>query len=430
MNLRLVVFLLLVVALVVPTRLPVQAQDDGKPTPIDNYPLPGEPGAARYSLVDRWDWTDLTYFFHNCPSTMPCSTAYVEVRRAFQSWADVSALTFTEVDGAALADIEVRWAIGEEELGVPGGVLAFAYFPSFGGDLYFDDAELWTTSTRGTNLFAVAVHEIGHAIGLDHTDDQSAIMFPYAGYAIALGQDDIDGVQRLYGPNTDSDPDVVVADSDPDTLPTNESIETVEGHINNQQYYELWTIDARAQETITFTMEALSGSLDSYLGLLTPDQSSVLAEDDNGMGGTDAQITFTFPSAGSYVIVTTRRGLDEGTSSGTYRLTAYRNQSTAPPTPTEPPATTTVTLTLNNNSGAVLCSVWISPTVDSDWGSDQLNALGVPSLQANQTAQWEVAPDAYDIRVMDCFGTTVERYLVPVLTDTTLQVTASTITVR
>ncbi|XP_050302465.1 matrix metalloproteinase-14 isoform X2 [Anthonomus grandis grandis] len=76
----------------------------------------------------------------------------------------------------------------------------------FGGDAHFDASESWTIdSYRGTNLFQVAAHEFGHSLGLSHSDVRSALMAPfYRGYnpAFTLDQDDVDGIQALYGKKT------------------------------------------------------------------------------------------------------------------------------------------------------------------------------------------------------------------------------------
>jgi len=81
----------------------------------------------------------------------------------------------------------------------PGGTLAHAYFPVYGGDAHFDDSERWTIkSYRGTNLFQVAAHEFGHSLGLSHSDIKSALMAPfYRGYDpnFILDRDDIDAIQ-------------------------------------------------------------------------------------------------------------------------------------------------------------------------------------------------------------------------------------------
>lgn len=55
----------------------------------------------------------------------------------------------------------------------------------------------------GIDLYSVAAHEIGHALGLKHSQDNQALMAPfyqgYTGDAIHLQQDDIRGLQHLYG---------------------------------------------------------------------------------------------------------------------------------------------------------------------------------------------------------------------------------------
>lgn len=83
-----------------------------------------------------------------------------------------------------------------------GGVLAHAFGPS-DGRLHFDEEETFTDlSEQGTNLLYVAVHEIGHNLGLRHSSVRDAVMYPaYLGYKpdLKLHSDDISGIQSIYG---------------------------------------------------------------------------------------------------------------------------------------------------------------------------------------------------------------------------------------
>lgn len=54
--------------------------------------------------------------------------------------------------------------------------------------------------SSSADLYQVTLHELGHAIGLAHSTDANAVMYPYAGASNRdLDPSDIAGVKALYG---------------------------------------------------------------------------------------------------------------------------------------------------------------------------------------------------------------------------------------
>lgn len=65
-------------------------------------------------------------------------------------------------------------------------------------EIHFVKAEEWNYNSTD-NFYAVALHEVGHALGLSHSSDPSAVMYAYYSRITNFFNDDILGIQSVYG---------------------------------------------------------------------------------------------------------------------------------------------------------------------------------------------------------------------------------------
>ncbi|KAM9389495.1 stromelysin-2-like [Phaethornis superciliosus] len=181
-------------------------------------PRCGIPDIRAYSTFPqspKWRKEDVTYRILNYTPDMLQADVDEAIAKAFQLWSSVTPLRFTRLYSGQ-ADIMISFAAGFHgdfySFDGPGGTLAHAYPPGsgIGGDAHFDEDENWTkfTTYSGYNLFLVAAHELGHSLGLGHSNVFGALMYPiYMARDTRdyrLPQDDIDGIQALYGPPRES----------------------------------------------------------------------------------------------------------------------------------------------------------------------------------------------------------------------------------
>src|SRR5262249_24570950 len=76
------------------------------------------------------------------------------------------------------------------------------------GDISFNTGKIFNINGLDYDLFAVAVHEFGHALGLNHSSDTTARMYStYDGVETALGADDIAGDKYVYSGSSVRSPD-------------------------------------------------------------------------------------------------------------------------------------------------------------------------------------------------------------------------------
>jgi hypothetical protein len=136
-----------------------------------------------------------------------------QFRRAAASWQLYTNINLVEVpdDGSAFSvsgnqQGDSRFGdirIGATELDASALSLTFLPPPDNGGtlagDIVMNSTSVW--SINGTyDVMTVAVHELGHALGLGHSALTSAVMYTtYTGIKQAMTTDDISGIQAVYG---------------------------------------------------------------------------------------------------------------------------------------------------------------------------------------------------------------------------------------
>ncbi|KAI3726053.1 hypothetical protein L1987_65850 [Smallanthus sonchifolius] len=125
---------------------------------------------------------------------------------AFNKWASATGyFTFSRVDSVTIADLKISWESGDHGDGIPfppgTPVVAHAFAPT-DGRFHYNANQNWFigASPNAIDVETVALHEIGHLLGLDHSQFENAIMWSYVptGAVKGLDSDDIQGIQALY----------------------------------------------------------------------------------------------------------------------------------------------------------------------------------------------------------------------------------------
>lgn len=188
-------------------------------------------------VLDGRSWlpdTDLSYSFINFTPDLTMAKVRAAIELALGFWSAVTPLTFTELPDTGLpfndpaaeepnaGNIRIQFGAGDHGDPFPfdgvSGVLAHAFLPppngiTAAGDAHFDEDETWTDQDRPTggqpiDLRTVGAHEFGHSLGLSHAQSAfcpapsgvSSLMCPfYTGSHNFLAQDDVNGIQAIYG---------------------------------------------------------------------------------------------------------------------------------------------------------------------------------------------------------------------------------------
>jgi len=149
------------------------------------------------------------------PAGLKASDVIADLERAFQVWSEPTGIRFQRTEGAGR--ISISWSAGPLDIDAkfdgPGGKLAHAT----ASGVTFDGTERWEVAGKPHKhrkffkpeasflnpffkLLPVAIHEIGHVLGMGHSHNPADVMGPYYREdRIALSAADKRRVQQLIG---------------------------------------------------------------------------------------------------------------------------------------------------------------------------------------------------------------------------------------
>lgn len=159
--------------------------------------LPISPAASEYNyprISDHpWNHSPITVYIDN-KSVPPhySPTYYTQVQKALNYWAEGGngKLEYTpvfEIVDSEKADISIRWVENlQKEMGAPDGVAGATIPFIVNGRFVHADIVMGVGTYQwgewvpysDTAMLAIVKHELGHALGLDHSNDKQDIMYP------------------------------------------------------------------------------------------------------------------------------------------------------------------------------------------------------------------------------------------------------------
>ncbi|MFO0959280.1 MAG: matrixin family metalloprotease [Isosphaeraceae bacterium] len=238
----------------------------------------------------------------------------------------------------------------------PSGQLAFAFAPppfnggTDAGDILFNTNIGWNTNgTSNYDLYTVALHEFGHALGLGHDAEQtSSVMFPYYNaIKTTLSSDDQAGDLALYGPIPKDMFSSVASNGTPATASNitpylNSTNQVALGGLTLTKSYEqhFFQITAPANTSGTMTVQIQATNLSSVIPTVKVLDASnkILATDVESAYSSTASVTIGGVSPGQVYRIQVGAGTSGPGSNGTYGLLV--NLGTGAQGPIAPPDTT------------------------------------------------------------------------------------------
>jgi hypothetical protein len=384
---------------------------------------------------------DLNYSFVRITEKLPSDATESEITRALEEWAKYVMINFTpSTDAAGDRTISILFANGAHGDAYPftsPALLAHTFYPfptdpePLAGDMHLNDAENWKIGAD-LDVFSTALHEAGHALGLGHSDNPDAVMYPYYHMHTGLSEDDIAAIRRLYAARGSSQPAVPPATPSTPSSPSAPGTPSSPGTPVSTPATPLFLVIQVPPASTAASSITLTGALSGGAGTL----ALAWATNQGFSGMAQASANWTISAiplnAGANIITVTARDSQQNQVMQTVTVTRQQASAPSPPTPPsqpQPPSgtpdTTPPSLTILSPAGSTF-STSASSIVVRGAASDNVGVSKVTwssstggSGTATGTANWStpaitlyVGTTTIVIQASDAAGNTSWRSVV------------------
>lgn len=310
--------------------------------------------ASAFEISEN-SWPDgKTSFYVAIPGFSPSGETWqAAFTRAMDAWTDQTAFEFNVINsfvspcsgqqtanlgdgkgGAGFASTSCGSAFGENVLAITLSTLSCSNADCTGpkeiieSDIVFNSTLQWDIYSGPLALPVqeferVALHELGHVLGLNHEFTSDAIMQPFAGDLATLQQDDINGANFIYnGVSTTQSiygipiqlPAQQQFEGPQDSFAFSGTLENSDAVVDDKSI-DIYQIHFSNDSQVTVSMH--STEIDASLILARVDSTQQLIndqffQDSNGAGGTDAQISQTLPAGTYWIGASSANSLETG----------------------------------------------------------------------------------------------------------------------
>jgi hypothetical protein len=274
--------------------------------------------------------------------------------QVLQTWAQYTPLNFHFVadDGSpqgSLGSAQADPRFGDIRLGAAASsALGSTWFPSTttrGGDITLSTSYQFAIGSV-YDLYSVLLHEAGHALGLDHSADPTAVMSGNIALRVATGlsPDDIAGIQAIYGVRLDDSFDAAARN---DSLasatrlsPDASGLIAVAADLTDLadiDHYSI-TVPTGSDGTLTVSIDARGLSLLAPAVRVYDAAGNLVASASAGAAyGSVATVNLSGLVAGQKYVIVADGASDDAFGMGAYRMHARFGMTVVPNPPPPPP---------------------------------------------------------------------------------------------